>query len=111
MDPADIELPDGLQHARTTPTFDQDTVPDGLLGSHRTGAGVWGRLVVASGSVRFTFEEEHEGPDEQRSGDPASARRLVAGEHQVIPPDRPHRVILDGPVSFAVEFHRPPATA
>lgn len=104
MDPAVLELPDGLEHARTTPTFDQDSVPAGLLDAHRTGAGVWGRLVVATGSVRFAFQAE--GEDEAEGG--ADTRQLLAGDRQVIPPERPHRVILDGPATFAVEFHRRP---
>lgn len=91
----DIDLPDDVVLARTTPTFDEHTVPDGLLSAHRTAEAVWGRLVVLDGTVSFAFEDA---PDQQRS--------LVVGDHQVIPPGREHRVILTGPVNFHVEFHR-----
>ncbi len=89
------ELPDGLTLQRTTATFDQHTTPAGLRRAHRVADGVWGRLVVESGSVGFVFDDE---PDEVRA--------LAAGDHQIIPPSVLHHVVLDGPVRFAVEFHR-----
>ncbi|WP_040491835.1 DUF1971 domain-containing protein [Ilumatobacter nonamiensis] len=91
----DDELPAGMALQRTTPTFDEHTTPAGLRSAHQVATGVWGRLVVESGSLGFVFED---------AGD--ELRTLSAGEHQVIPPARPHRVVIDGPVRFAVEFHR-----
>jgi len=88
-------VPDGLTLARTTPLFDETSVPAGLLKAHQVAAGVWGRLVVESGTLDFVFEDE-----------PSNFRRLVAGDHQVIPPERPHHVQLVGAVTFCVEFHR-----
>jgi len=88
-------LPDGLTLARTTPLFDETSVPAGLLKAHQVADGVWGRLVVESGALEFVFEDE-----------PSGVRRLVAGEHQAIPPQRPHHVQLVGAVTFCVEFHR-----
>jgi tellurite resistance-related uncharacterized protein len=90
-----MELPDGLTLHRTTPTFDESSVPTGLLAAHSVADGVWGRLVVASGAIGFVFEDE-----------PDLVRILTAGESQVIPPVRTHHLIVDGPVTFAVEFHR-----
>lgn len=91
------ELPTGLEPVRTTPVFDRDTVPKGLLAAHRIASGVWGKLVVHSGSLLFRFEDH-----------PGDSRLVPSGEYVVIPPDRPHRVELDdGPVSFSIEFHRP----
>lgn len=91
------ELPTGLRLARTTPEFDETTVPSGLLGAHRVAEGVWGRLVVRTGSLRFVFED-----------DPQAGRTVSAGGHVVIPPGREHHLELGGPVTFAVEFHRRP---
>lgn len=96
--PEQLELPDGLVHARTTDVWDETSVPAGLLKAHRVAEGTWGRLVVEEGAVGFAFEDQ-----------PEQVRRVSAGEHQVIPPMRPHHVELLGPVRFAVEFHRPPA--
>lgn len=87
--------PDGLRMVRTTPEFDEHTVPTALLRAHRVAPEVWGRLVVRSGSLRFVFEDR---PDEPSV--------LVAGDRQTIPPGVPHHVELIGPVGFMVEFHR-----
>ncbi|MFN0090530.1 MAG: DUF1971 domain-containing protein [Acidimicrobiales bacterium] len=94
MDDADV-LPPGLELTRTTPTFTEETVPAGLLAAHRTAPEVWGRLVVERGSLTFRFEDA-----------PGAPIPVAAGGHVVIPPGRPHHVELDGPVAFAVEFHR-----
>lgn len=90
-------LPEGLHHVRTTDVFDESTVPAGLLCAHRVADGVWGRLVVHTGSVTFVFDDH---PD-----DPLT---LDAGDAMVIPPARQHHVELGGPATFAVEFHREP---
>jgi len=89
------ELPAGLAVQRTTPTFDENSTPAGLRGAHSVADGVWGRLVVEQGSLGFVFEDF-----------PDDVRTVLAGEHQVIPPSRLHHVVIDGPVRFAVEFHR-----
>lgn len=90
------ELPSGLRLVRTTPELDESTVPSGLLRSHRVAGDVWGRLLVRSGSLRFVFED----------GDGVEVR-VSAGERFVIPPGRPHHLVIDVPVRFAIEFHRP----
>ncbi len=91
-------LPEGLVLTRTTDVFDNTTVPAGLLRAHRVAAGVWGRLVVHSGSVRFVFEDE-----------PDAAVMVDSGDAVAIPPSRQHHVELTEPCTFAVEFYRAPA--
>ena len=91
----DLRLPDGFGLVRTTPEFDETKVPAALRSAHRVAEGVWGRLVVSEGGLWFTFE-----------ADPTHRRRVEAGGHQVIPPGELHRVEVDGPVRFVVEFHR-----
>ncbi len=91
------QLPDGLVHARTTDIFNNDTVPAGLLKAHRIADRVWGRLIVNTGAVRFVFDDQPDRPI-----------RVEAGEAVIIPPARRHHVELDGPATFAVEFHREP---
>ena len=86
-------LPSDLELARTTAEFDEHTVPAGLLRDHRVAAGVWGRLVVSSGRLRFGFGDDDEAD-------------VVAGDAIVIPPERVHHVHVVGPVRFHVEFHR-----
>ena len=92
----DEQLPSGLDLARTTAVFSNDTVPAGLLAAHKVATGVWGRLVVRSGSVGFRFEDR-----------PEELLLASAGESIVIPPERPHHVEIDGPTEFVVEFYRP----
>lgn len=94
----DIDLPDGLELARTTDVFDEANHPGGLMRAHQVAAGVWGRLLVHSGHVVFVFEDQADQP-----------RVVAAGETQVIPPERRHHVDFDGPATFAIEFHREPA--
>jgi tellurite resistance-related uncharacterized protein len=90
------QLPPGTTHVRTTPWFNEDDVPAGLLEAHQIAAGVWGRLVVDRGRLQFRFEDEDE---------PATVT-LGPGDAIVIPPVRLHHIELVGPVRFAVEFHR-----
>jgi tellurite methyltransferase len=95
IDAADLQLPEGCEFVRATPEFKEGSVPAALRSAHRIADGVWGRLVVTDGGLWFTFES-----------DPQGRRRLAAGDHQVIPPVELHRVEVDGPVRFLVEFHR-----
>jgi tellurite resistance-related uncharacterized protein len=90
-------LPVALEHVRTTDVFDTTTVPAGLLRAHRVADGVWGNLVVHSGTVTFVFDDEPEHPI-----------TVGAGDTVAIPPARQHHLELDQPATFAVEFHRNP---
>lgn len=92
------ELPEGVELTRTTKVFDNDSAPAGLLKAHQVAKAVWGRLVVHTGEVGFVFEDE---PDELIT--------TAAGGNVVIPPQRLHHVVLDGPATFVVEFYRAPA--
>lgn len=97
-------LPDGLVLDRTTPEFTAATVPAGLRRAHRVAAGVWGRLVVRRGALRFVFDDDVEHPIE-----------VAAGDTVVIPPDRAHHIEfgpdehgLGDDTAFVVEFHTRP---
>ena len=91
-------IPVGYELTRTTETFGHESVPAGLLRAHRVSDGVWGRLVVRSGTVTFVFED-----------DAANPHLLNAGESIVIPPARLHHVETSPTAKFAVEFYRLPA--
>lgn len=56
-------LPTGLTLQRTTDEFAASSAPNGLLRAHRVARGVWGRLRVIEGQLRFVWEQ----PD---AGDP-----------------------------------------
>lgn len=87
------ELPDGLELLRTTPTWDETSMPDGLRRNHRVASATWGLLRVEAGSLRFVANTE-----------PATEVEIVEGKSQPIPPDVEHHVEVVGPVRFAVDF-------
>ena len=87
--------PEGYHLVRRTRTFDVDTVPKGLLSTHRVADGVWGRLVVYTGLVRFVFDESDE------------VTEVEAGQTLLIPPALPHHVSPSDDATFAVEFYGP----
>ena len=87
------ELPAGLHTARTAGPFDADTVPAGLRAAHRVAEGTWGLLRVLDGTVGITLDTQ-----------PATVRRLAAGDEQAIPPLVPHHLEVDAPVALVVDF-------
>lgn len=87
-------LPDTVEKYSQSSAFTETTTPANFQKHHATRPGVWGRLVVGSGSMEFEWEAD------------AARQSLAKGDTVVIPPETPHRVILDGPVSFLVEFYR-----
>ena len=95
-------LPSELVLDRTTDVFTEVTVPAGLLRAHRVARGVWGRLVVREGRLRFVWEAG-DADDADDADDPVE---LVEGDSVVIPPEVPHRVEPAPGCRFVVEFHR-----
>lgn len=88
-------LPPEVRHYKTTPEFTQDSVPAALRRNHTTAAGVWGRIVVLEGSLRYTIVE------------PAPEQLLLTpGQPGIVEPQMAHHVEIVGPVRFCVEFHR-----
>jgi tellurite resistance-related uncharacterized protein len=77
-----------------TPSFSQSTIPEGLTKRHQTKAGVWGRIVVQSGSLRYRISDSDE------------AHTLTEGTPGVIEPEAFHQVEVVGPVRFHIEFLR-----
>ena len=71
-------LPPGLMLHRTTDVFTDTTVPAGLLRAHRVAQGLWGRLVVLEGRLRFVWEVAESGdPLDLVGGDSYSASALI----------------------------------
>lgn len=92
---ASREWPEGLEAYKVTREFDQASIPTGLLASHSTRSGTWGRLEVLEGCVTLVFEDDQERPIE-----------VSAGTTEAIPPRRPHHLRLTGPVLLRVRFYR-----
>lgn len=101
-----FELPEDLHLYRRTATFRQDTLPDGLRANHTTRPGVWGRIVVEEGALRYIAH-----PSAANAAEPAWL--LQPGVEGVVVPQMPHRIELldDVPVRFFVAFYRPLAPA
>lgn len=89
-----FEFPEGFERYQRTPGFDEHSIPAGLRRAHATKAGVWGRIVVSSGRLRYHVE----------GTDPVF--ELTPGTPGIVPPQAVHRVEVVGPVRFLVELWR-----
>jgi len=78
---------------RSTPAFDEVTLPAGLRREHRTKAGAWGIIRVLKGRLRYQVL------------DPRSEMILEPGRPGLILPEQPHFVEPLGPVRIQVEFY------
>ena len=87
--------PDAVAYKQTR-LFTEADVPRAITTAHTTRAGVWGRLEVLSGTVRYCILE----------GDAAGTYALSPERPGVIEPTVLHRVELSGPATFQVVFLR-----
>ncbi len=89
------KLPDNVAHYKSTPEFTETTIPAGLLRSHSTAAGVWGRIKILEGKLLY------------RELELAVEEHVLTPDHPgIIAPQAKHEVAAIGPVRFCVEFHR-----
>ena len=83
---------------RSTPIFDETTLPEALRSNHQTKDGVWGLIRVLEGELRLTYVE------------PRSEVLLTPGSPGLVSPQQTHFVTATGPVRMQVDFyHEPPA--
>lgn len=82
---------------RSSPVFDETTLPAALRKEHRTKAGVWGVIRVIEGRLKFSLSD-------------GSGETVLTPERPgLIQPEQTHRVEPDGPVKMQVDFYdRPP---
>ena len=88
-------LPSAVNSYQKTPEFDETSIPKGLLKSHQTKEGVWGKIIVLEGQLKYTIN--------------ASEEEIVILDEQVfgvIEPTIFHEVEPLGTVRFYVEFYR-----
>jgi len=78
---------------KSTPVFDENTLPAGLRREHRTKAGVWGVIRVLEGSLRY------------RVLDPVSEIILDPNHPGVVLPDQSHFVEPLGAMRMQVDFY------
>jgi tellurite resistance-related uncharacterized protein len=88
-------LPPDVVVYRRTAEFSESTLPAGLRRRHTTKPGVWGRICVLEGSLRYRILE------------PAQEEHVLsAGLPGIVEPEVPHEVEPVGRVRFFVEFLR-----
>jgi tellurite methyltransferase len=88
------ELPDAIRPVRSSPEWDEHTLPPGLRRAHQLAAGTWGRIVIHQGTLRFSMDCE-----------PALSVELGPDSPpQAIPPGVPHEVQPLGHVRFSIDF-------
>ncbi len=88
-------LADGVVQYRSSPEFTEHTVPAALLRRHTTAAGVWGRIRIIEGSLRYKILAPS-----------LEVHTLTPTLSGIVEPQVPHEVECIGPVRFCVEFHR-----
>lgn len=89
-----LEFPEKLSAFKRTPEFTADTVPRALLSRHRTAPGIWAKLQVQEGSVRYDV------PEFERNF------LLDSTNAGVIPPDVEHSIEPEPGSRFYIEFYR-----
>lgn len=90
-------LPSGLELDRQTREFTEETVPTALLRRHYTKEGVWGRICVQEGLLRYRILEPE-----------IEEHVLSPDQPGIVEPQVPHLVEPVGSVRFFVEFHKAP---
>jgi len=82
---------------RSTPVFDEQSLPRGLRNEHRTKAGTWGVIRVLEGRLRLQVLE------------PPTESVLTPEHPALVLPEQPHQVEPVGPMRMQVDFYdRPP---
>ena len=81
---------------RSTPVFDETTLPAALRAEHNTKAGVWGVIRVLEGRLRYTIIE------------PPSEIVLTPARSGLVNPAQKHFVTPLGPVKMQIDFYNEP---
>jgi tellurite resistance-related uncharacterized protein len=100
------QIPFHFRHTRSTPFWNKETVPQALLTHHNTKKGVYGRLSVMAGAVKYIgFHNQH---DET----PEIEVVIEAGHFGISPPQYWHRIeLLTDETYFNIDFFADPAHA
>ena len=85
-----------LQPYKSTPVFDENTLPQALQNVHRTKAGVWGLIRLIEGELKLTIMEPH------------SEQALSSGQTAVVRPEQPHFVTPLGRIKMQIDFYDQP---
>lgn len=93
------QIPQNFVNYKSTATFDKQSVPKMFLHLHNTRSGVYGKICVTSGSLKFYGFT-------QRRGDIEIEKNLTADEFICSPPEYWHKVeFLTDDTTFRVDFY------
>ena len=88
-------IPDSVKHYKSTPEFDEQSVPAGLLKKHTTADAVWGSIRIIEGSLLYRILA------------PVVEETVLTPDlYGVVEPKVEHEVQIIGPVRFCVDFLR-----
>lgn len=87
-------LPDSVSAYQRTPEFSETSLPNALQRRHTTKPGVWGRIQILEGSLRYRILE------------PSEEHLLTPETPGIVAPEVPHEVEVVGTVRFFIEFFR-----
>jgi len=90
-----LELPEMARCYKSTPIFNEKTLPAALLKQHTTAAGTWARIIVAAGEIGYRIHA----PFNQYF-------HLMPASPGIIPPEVPHRLEPAEAVELHIEFYR-----
>lgn len=90
------ELPPHFVAYRRTAEFTEASLPAGLRSGHATTAGVWAKIHVHDGRLRYCIE------------DSGAVHELAAGDVGIVVPEVAHHVEPVGPVRFSLELWQAP---
>ncbi|WP_395093506.1 DUF3565 domain-containing protein [Armatimonas sp.] len=91
-----LELPEHFVPFHQTPEFTESTGPAGLQKDHTTKPGVWAKIWVTEGALRYHLDGLNQRFD------------LAPGTVGVVVPEVLHHVEPLGQVRFSVEFYKAP---
>ena len=89
------KLPDNVTQYKRTPTFDENSIPKGLLRSHTTKEGCWGHIVILEGKLLYRILEPKIEETELSEELPGVAEPSI--KHEIAPL---------GKVRFYVDFYK-----
>lgn len=78
---------------KSSPIFDEKTLPRALQEEHRTKRGVWGLIRVIEGEIAYHVPGEK------------TATILTPDAPGIAHPEQPHWVELRGPVKIQIDFY------
>lgn len=98
-----LSIPQYFSHTRSTPFWNKDTAPKPLFTHHNTKDGVYGRLSVMQGAVKYF------GFPNAEATEPDMEIIITAGTFGISPPQKWHRIeLLTDDTYFNIDFFADP---